>query len=104
MRDQDKGGKGLIDSIVELIDLFATYVRQHIKNIVDEGVAKPIQIAGRKAALFLFAFSLFSLAAIFIAVGLFLSLVHFIGYPLSYLLIGAILVIVGVVALMQIKR
>lgn len=104
MSTKARGGKTIIDSLLELIDLVAKYARLQAKSVIEEGVAKPLQVAGKKAGLFILAFSLFSLASIFISVGLFLSLVHFIGYPLSYLLIGAILVLAGLLALRQISR
>ena len=97
-------GKRLIDSVIELIDLIAAYIRQHAKQIVDEGIAKPLQVAGRKAGLFLFAFTVFSLASIFVSVGLFLALASLTGYPAAYLLIGVVLIVSGLLALRSSKR
>lgn len=97
-------GKRLIDSIIELIDLIAVYIRQNAKQIVDEGIAKPLQNAGRKAGLFLFAFTVFSIAAIFVSVGLFIALASVTGYPAAYILIGVALIITGLLALRAIKR
>jgi VIT1/CCC1 family predicted Fe2+/Mn2+ transporter len=96
--------KRLIDSVIELIDLIAVYIRQNVKQIIDEGIAKPLQNAGRKAGLFLFAFTVFSIAAIFVSVGLFLALASITGYPAAYILIGIILIIAGLFALRAIKR
>ncbi|HEY3375134.1 MAG TPA: hypothetical protein VGK02_08745 [Candidatus Aquicultor sp.] len=104
MRGKLKGVASFVDTIVELIDLIAEYARKQLKNVIDESIAKPLKSAGRKVALLLFAFSIFSLAAIFITVGLFLSLVHFVGYPISYLLIGVVLVVVGMIAVYQAGR
>jgi VIT1/CCC1 family predicted Fe2+/Mn2+ transporter len=93
------GDKRLIDSIIELIDLVALYIRQNAKKIIEEGVAKPLQAAGRAAGLFLFAFTVFSIASIFLAVGVFLALASLIGYPAAYILIGIVLLIIGGFAL-----
>jgi VIT1/CCC1 family predicted Fe2+/Mn2+ transporter len=93
------GDKRLIDSVIELIDLVALYIRQNAKKIIEEGVAKPLQAAGRAAGLFLFAFTVFSIASIFLAVGVFLALASLIGYPASYILIGIVLLIIGGLAL-----
>jgi len=104
MKAETKGGKTLIDSILELIDLCTIYVRQQVKSVVDQGIAMPIRSAGRKAALFMLAFTLFSLASIFVAVGLFLALASLIGYVLAYLAIGAVLIIAGLMIWQQSKH
>jgi hypothetical protein len=92
-------GKRLIDLVIELIDQIAAYIKQNAKQIVDESIAKPLQNAGRKAGLFFFAFVVFSIASIFVAVGLFLAFASVVGYPVAYLLIGIILIIAGLLAL-----
>lgn len=104
MRETTKDAKTLIESVLELIDLISTYIRQQARMIVDQSIAGPIASAGRKAALFIFAFSLFSLAAIFVAVGLFLALASLVGFILAYLIIGALLIIVGLLVFRQIRR
>ncbi|MBE0447305.1 MAG: hypothetical protein IBX64_04260 [Actinobacteria bacterium] len=95
MEDKAGGGKSLIESILDLIDLISAYVSQQIKRTVDNSVAKPIGVAARKAAFLVLSFTLFSLAVIFIAVGLFLLLATLVGYVLAYFIVGAILILGG---------
>lgn len=104
MKDKAEDEKTLIESILNLIDLVSVYLRQQVKRIVDESIAGPISAAGRKAALFILAFSLFSLSSIFIAVGLFLSLAKLVGFIFAYLIIGALLIITGLIVFRQISR
>ena len=104
MRQETKGGKTIIDSVLELIDLVTLYFKKQIKSIVDQSITKPIRTAARKAAFMILAFSLFSLAAIFTAVGLFLSLASLTGYILAYLIIGILLVIAGLITWYQVRR
>lgn len=104
MKQETKGGKTVIDSVLELVDLITLYVKKQAKSIVDQSIAGPIGAAARKAAFMILAFSLFSLAAIFIAVGLFLSLVSLTGYILAYLIIGILLIIAGLITWHQVRR
>ncbi|MEW5706227.1 MAG: hypothetical protein AB1743_05460 [Actinomycetota bacterium] len=102
--EKAKGGKTLIESILRLIDLASLYIRQQLKNIVEQGISVPIKSAGRTAAFFILAFSLFSLASIFIAIGLFLLLASFVGHIIAYLVVGALLAIAGAIVLAIIKH
>lgn len=104
MKDKDADEKTLIESVLNLIDLVSVYFRQQVKRIVDESIAGPIGAAGRKAALFILAFSLFSLSSIFIAVGLFLALAKLVGFIFAYLIIGALLITAGLIVFRQISR
>jgi uncharacterized membrane protein len=97
MKETTKGGKTIIDSILELFDLIMVYVRQQVKMIVEQNITGPIGTAARKAGFFILAFTLFSIASIFVAVGFFLLLASLIGYILAYLLIGAVLIVGGIV-------
>jgi len=97
-------GKRLIDSVIELIDQIAAYIKQNAKQIIDESIAKPLQSAGRKAGLFFFAFVVFSIASLFVSVGLFLAFTSIVGYPIAYLTIGGVLIIAGLLALRASKR
>ncbi|MCL6473085.1 MAG: hypothetical protein K6T91_09820 [Firmicutes bacterium] len=103
MGQKTKGGKTLIESIIELIDLIALYARKQIQSVVDRSITGPISKAAQKAGFFILAFSLFSLAVVFIAVGLFLFLASLTGYIIAYLIIGLLLVIVGLLFLRQAK-
>lgn len=93
MEDNEK--KSLLDSILELIDLFLRYVRQQIRLTVDQSVVGPIGKAGKRAGLFILAFTLFSIAAVFIAVFLFLLLATLVGYLLAVLIAGLVFVAGG---------
>jgi len=104
MGDKSMGGKRLIDSVLDLFNLVAVYLQQEIKRIVDQGITRPIGIAARKAALYLLAFTLFSIASVFIAVGLFLTLANLIGFAPAYLLIGVVFILVGLLAFSQSRR
>ncbi|MBS3909208.1 MAG: phage holin family protein [Actinobacteria bacterium] len=97
MEDKTKGGRTLVESILDLFEVSSTYLRQQVKQVVDESVAGPIGIAAKKAAFIILAFTLFSIAAIFISVGLFLLLATLVGYILAYLIIGVVLVIFGAI-------
>lgn len=101
MEDKAGGGKSLIESILNLTDLVSTYVRQQVKMTVDNSITGPIGVAARKAAFLILSFSLFSLAAIFIAVGLFLLLAFLVGYILAYFIVGALLMLGGFLFLRQ---
>jgi len=101
MEEKARGGKSLVESVLELFEVTSTYVRQEVKRVVDESIAGPIGVAARKAAFILLAFTLFSIAAIFISVGLFLLLATLIGYILAYLSIGIVLVIFGGILVWQ---
>jgi len=103
MEYKARGEKSLIDSILNLTDLVSVYVRQEVKKVVDQSIAGPIGVAARKAALLIMAFTLFALASIFIAVGLFLLLAALVGFILAYLIIGAVLLLVGFLFLRQIN-
>ncbi len=104
MKQETKGGKTVIGSVLELVDLITLYVKKQAKSIVDQSITGPIGNAAKKAAFMILAFSLFSLAAIFIAVGLFLSLVSITGYILAYLIIGILLTIAGFIIWRQARR
>ncbi|NCO65616.1 MAG: hypothetical protein COW32_07650 [Candidatus Aquicultor secundus] len=97
MKETTQGGKTIIDAILELFDLVMAYVRQQITMIVKQNITGPIGTAARKAAFFILAFTFFSIASIFVAVGFFLLLASLIGYILAYLSIGAVLIIGGIV-------
>ena len=101
---KDRSIKGLVDSILELIDLVAQYARQQAQQVVDESIVKPIQKAGRIAGLFIFAFTAFAIALLFIVVGVFIAFANLVGYSLAFIIIGVVLVINGAIALSQMKR
>lgn len=95
-KETPKSGKTIMDAVFELFDLVMVYVRQQVKLIVEQNITRPITIASRKAAFFLLAFTFFSIASLFVAVGFFLLLASLIGYILAYLSIGAILILGGI--------
>ncbi|MHB8840810.1 MAG: phage holin family protein [Candidatus Aquicultor sp.] len=97
MKETTQGGKTIIDAVLELFDLVMTYARQQITMIVEQNITRPIGTAARKAAFFILAFTFFSIASIFVAVGFFLLLASLIGYILAYLSIGAVLILGGIV-------
>ncbi|HZD59341.1 MAG TPA: hypothetical protein VE439_02655 [Anaerolineae bacterium] len=101
MEDKAEGGRSLIESILNLIDLISIYVRQQTKRTVDQSITRPIGNAARSAAFLILSFSLFSIAAIFIAVGLFLLLAFLVGYILAYFIVGVLLVLAGFIFLRQ---
>jgi len=89
----------LLKSIVDLIELLIAYVRQELKSTVDSSLAEPLRKAGKKVGIAIFVAFIMSVAAIFIAVGLFQLLATLLGATwIAYLVIGVILIIFGVVA------
>ena len=95
---ETKQEKSLIELVVELIDLFARYVRQQIKLAVDSGIAAPLKKAGFAAAVAILSAVIFGLAAIFITVGLFLLLIRIVGAAwIAFLIVGVVLLLVGAV-------
>ncbi|MDP2210333.1 MAG: phage holin family protein [Candidatus Aquicultor sp.] len=101
MEEKARGSRSLVESILDLFEVSSTYVRQQVKQVVDESIAGPIGTAAKKAAFIMLAFTLFSIAAIFISVGLFLLFATLVGYILAYLSIGIVLVIFGAILVWQ---
>ena len=88
--------KTLIQLFTELIELGVTYLRQQLKSIVGSSVAEPLRRAGVAAATAMLAATVFGLAVIFIAVGLFLLLAKLVGASwIAFLIVGAVLVLIG---------
>lgn len=89
--------KTFIQLSTELLELGGTYLRQQLESIIETSVAKPLKRAGLTVAATILAAFVFGLAVIFIAVGLFLLLVKFVGaYWIAYLIIGASLLLIGI--------
>lgn len=101
MEEKAKGGRSIVESVLDLFEVSSTYVRQQVKQVVDESIAGPIGTAAKKAAFIMLAFTLFSIAAIFLAVGFFLLFATLVGYILAYLIIGLVLVIFGGILVWQ---
>ena len=94
---EEENKKSLSVLIAELLELASRYIRQEIKGTVEEAVARPIRNAGKWAALALAASSLFTLAAIFLAVGAFQLLAEIVGATwIAYLIIGGLLLAGGI--------
>ena len=94
----------LLKSIVDLIELLIAYVRQELRSTVDKSLAEPLRKAGKKTGIAIFVAFIMSIAAIFIAVGLFQLLATIVGATwIAYLIIGTLLVIVGIIAGSRLK-
>ncbi len=92
--DSRRGGvEAIIDSLADLLQTAADWVRQEAGSIVHDKVVMPIQRLGLTLASAFAAGCLLVLGLTFVAVALFLYLAQWLGYPGALLLIGVVYLI-----------
>lgn len=95
---------GILSTLLEAVELLKTFLGQELKKVVDENVIEPIMTAKSKLMTGIIAAVSLSIALIFFSFSAFLFLVEITGsYPISYLVIGAIFLIVGLLLLKKAK-
>jgi hypothetical protein len=102
MAEPESGGAGpegrtVIDAVADLLQTIVDWLRQEAEAVVREKVVAPLQKLGLTLAAASAAASLAVLALGFIAVGLFMLLGDWIGYPYALLVIGGVLLVGSVV-------
>ncbi|MDI6900570.1 MAG: phage holin family protein [Anaerosomatales bacterium] len=91
------GISAIIDSIADLLQTAADWVRQEAETIVREKIVLPIQRLGLTLASAAAAGCLLVVGLIFIAVALFLWLAEWLTYPGALAAIGGVYVLVSLV-------
>jgi hypothetical protein len=93
----DKPGDDFLTRIVDqLLDLLQTardWIRQEAEATVKEKIVPPLQKLGLAVASALGAVTFFILGLIFVAVAAIVALSQWLGVPLAFLIIGAVLLI-----------
>jgi hypothetical protein len=86
-------GRSVIDAVADLMQFIVDWLRQEAEAIMREKIVLPLQKLGLTLASGCAAAMLAMLGIAFIAVGIFMLLGNWIGYPAALLLIGGLLVL-----------
>jgi hypothetical protein len=81
--------KSIPELVVEFVDLTNAYIKREIQSTIESALVKPMQKLGFSLAVAIVSATLFSLAFIFLAVGLFQLLAEIIGVAwIAYLVVA----------------
>ncbi len=96
--NQEEEKKSVSTLVAELLELSSGFLRQELRATINLAVVRPLKSVGKWLALAVAASTLFSLALIFLAIGAFQLLAELLGATwIAYLIIGAGLLLIGVI-------
>lgn len=98
--DASNQERTVIDAAADLLQTMVDWLRQEAGAVVHDKIVIPLQRLGLTLSAASAAASLLVFGVMFIAVGLFMLLGEWIGYPFALLVIGGVLVILSVVFLL----